>query len=123
MPDHAVLYNRSPISDRRVNNNYKLGHVGIRRMIEVRLHYDQIVGAIEILQVPLHFKHFYLYSHISPISEGRKGPLGQLTTHILYTNLLLSPPKKTDLRFYYSALNCTFSGTGAATEVTLCGLK
>ena len=35
-------------------------------MIEVRLHYDQIAGAIEILQVPL---HFYLYSHISPISE------------------------------------------------------
>ena len=55
-------------------------------MIEVRLHYDQIAGAIEILQdlVPLHFKRFYLYSHISPISEGRKGPLGQLTTHILY---------------------------------------
>ena len=26
-------------------------------MIEVRLHYDQIAGAIEILQVPLHFKH------------------------------------------------------------------
>ena len=85
-------------------------------MIEVRLHYDQIVGAIEILQVPL---HFYLYCHISPISEGRKGPLGQLTTHIL----LLSPPEKTDLRFYYSALNCTFSGAGAATKVTLCGLK
>ena len=88
-------------------------------MIEVRLHYDQIAGAIEMLQVPLHFKHFYLYCHISPISEGRKGPLGQLTTHIL----LLSPPKKTDLRLSYSALNCTFSGTGAATEVTLCGLK
>ena len=30
-------------------------------MIEVWLHYNQIVGAIEILQVPLHFKHFYLY--------------------------------------------------------------
>ena len=90
MPDHAVLYNRSPISDRRVNNNYKLSHVGtayvaaIIGMIEVRLHYDQIAGAIVILQVPLHFKHFYLYCHISPISEGRKGPLGQLTTHILY---------------------------------------
>ena len=41
-------------------------------MIEVRLHYDQITGAIEILQVPLHIKHFYLYSHISPISEGGK---------------------------------------------------
>ena len=41
-------------------------------MIEVRLHYDQIAGAIEILQVPLHVKHFYLYSHISPISEGGK---------------------------------------------------
>ena len=88
-------------------------------MIEVRLHYDQIAGAIEILQVPLHFKHFYLYSHISPISEGRKGPLGQLTTRILYQ----PPAKKTDLRLYYSALNCTFSGTGAVTEVTLCGLK
>ena len=53
-------------------------------MIEVRLHYDQIAGAIEILPVSLHFKHFYLYCNISPISEGRKGPLGQLTTHILY---------------------------------------
>ena len=30
-------------------------------MIEVRLHYDQIAGAIEILQVPL---HFYLYTAI-----------------------------------------------------------
>ena len=128
MPDHAVLYNRSPISDRKVNNNYKLSHAvyvaAIIGMIEVRLYYhDQIAGAIEILQVPLHFKHFYLYCYISPISVGRKGPLGQLTTHILYTNLLLSPPKKTDLQLYYSALNCTFSGTGAATEVTLCGLK
>ena len=39
-------------------------------MIEVRLYYiyDQIAGAIEMLQVPLHFKHFYLYCHISPIS-------------------------------------------------------
>ena len=27
-------------------------------MIEVRLHYNQIVGAIEILQVPLHFTIF-----------------------------------------------------------------
>ena len=53
-------------------------------MIEVRLHYDQIAGAIEILQVPLHIKHFYLYCHISPISEGRKGSLGQLTTHTSY---------------------------------------
>ena len=52
MPDHAVLYNRSPISDRRVNNNYKLVYVAaIIGMIEVRLHYDQIAGAIEILQV------------------------------------------------------------------------
>ena len=41
-------------------------------MIEMRLHYDQIAGAIEILQVLLHIKHFYLYSHISPISEGGK---------------------------------------------------
>ena len=48
--------------------------VYLAAMIEVQLHYDQIAGAIEILQVPL---HFYLYS---PISEGRKGPLGQLTT-------------------------------------------
>ena len=86
--------------------------VYVAAMIEVRLHYDQIAGAIEILQVPLHF-------NISPISEGRKGPLGQLTTHILYQ----PPPKKTDLQLYYSALNCTFSGTGAVTEVTLCGLK
>ena len=63
MPDHAVLYNRSPISDRRVNNNYKLSHAGIRiaaiiGIIEVRLHYNQIAGAIEILQVPLHFTIF-----------------------------------------------------------------
>ena len=110
----------SQISDRRVNNS----HAGIRicnfrNDRSAAALYDQIAGAIEMLQVPLHFKHFYLYCHISPISEGRKGPLGQLTTHIL----LLSPPKKTDLRLSYSALNCTFSGTGAATEVTLCGLK
>ena len=64
MPDHAVVY--------------------VAAMIEVRLHYDQIAGAVEILQVPLHFKHFYLYCHISPISEGRKPPLGQVATHILY---------------------------------------
>ena len=46
--------------------------VYVAAIIEVRLHYDQIAGAIEILQVPLHIKHFYLYSHISPISEGGK---------------------------------------------------
>ena len=92
MPDHAVLYNRSPISDRRVNNNYKLGHVGIRRMIEVRLHYDQIVGAIEILQVPLHFKHFYLYSHISPISEGiKERPIRTINnTYLVYQPVTIS---------------------------------
>ena len=59
-------------------------------MIEVRLHYDQISGAIEIFtSIPLHFKHFYLYSHISTISEGRKGPLRQLTTHILYPSVTI----------------------------------
>ena len=65
-------------------------------IIEVWLHY-QIAGAIEILQVLL---HFYLYSHISPISEGRKG---QLTTHILYQPVTI-PNKETNLRLYYSAL-------------------
>ena len=62
---------------------YKLSHAGIRscNYRNDRSAADQITGAIVILQVPL---HFYLYSHISPISEGRKGPLGQLTTHILY---------------------------------------
>ena len=60
-------------------------------MIEVRLHYDQIAGAIEILQVPL---HFYLYCHISPIPEGRKGPLGQLTTHVLYQPVIYYPHQR-----------------------------
>ena len=68
------------------------------RNIEVRLHYDQVSGAIEILQVPLHFKHFYLYSHISPISEGRKGPLGQLS----YTN-----PHQRKLIYDYITLHLT----------------
>ena len=86
MPDHAVLYNRSPISDRRVNNNYKLSHAGIYvaaiiGMIEVRLHYDDCRSHRDFTSIPLH--SVYLYRHISPISEGRKGPLGQLTTHIL----------------------------------------
>ena len=39
----------------------------IIRMIEVRLHYDKIVGAIEILQVSLHFKHIFTMI-ISPTS-------------------------------------------------------
>ena len=30
-------------------------------LIEVQLHYDQIAGAIEILQVLLHFKHSSLF--------------------------------------------------------------
>ena len=42
--------------------------VYVAAMIEVRLHYDQISGAIEILQIPL---YFYLYCGISPISVGR----------------------------------------------------
>ena len=79
----------SQISDQRVNNNCKLSHAGIRSRNyrndrSAAALYDQVLGAIEMLQVPLHFKHFYLYCHISPISEGRKGLLGQLTTHILY---------------------------------------
>ena len=100
MPDHAVLYNRSPISDRRVNNNYKLSHAGIRScnigMIEVRLHYDQIAGAIEILQV------YCCISNISIVTaiffqfqkEGKAHYIGQLTIHILYTNVPVTIPTK-----------------------------
>ena len=82
------------------------------------LHYDHIAGAIEIIQVPLHFKHSI---YISPISEGRKGPLGQLTTHISYQPVTI--PMHQIYDFITPHLTAHSQVLGAATEVNLCGLK